>query len=169
MNVSLIAAVTVDGFIARNPEHFTDWTDIEDKNFFHEKTKEIGTIIMGANTWRTIRRPFDGRRMIVMSTSGDIAEPIPGQLEFFSGEPKDLLKRLAGEGVTEVALVGGSEVTTSFLLDDLIDEMYVTVTPLLFGQGISLLSGHDFDTTLELIDTKVIGEGSTLLHYRVRK
>ena len=167
MKVTLIMAMTLDGFIARTPSHFTNWTEIEDKNFFHEKTKEIGTIIMGSNTYRTLPGPLDGRLNIVMSSSGNLAEPIPNLLEFFSGEPKELLASLEKRGIHDVALVGGGQVAASFLIDNLIDDMYITVSPLLFGQGVNLFVGYELETMLKLLDVQNIGENSVVLHYEV--
>ncbi len=54
MKVSLLAAITADGFIGRDATHLADWTGKEDKKMFIELTKEAGTIVMGSRTFATI-------------------------------------------------------------------------------------------------------------------
>jgi dihydrofolate reductase len=169
MKVTLIIASSADGFIARNSEHIVDWTDIEDKGFFQEMTESIGTVIAGYNTYRSLRAALPGRRMIVMSSSADVADSKPGELEFFSGMPEELMKQLEGEGIDHAALIGGGQLDGSFLSLGLVDEIYLTIAPLLFGQGISLSSDFDLETKLTLVDHRQIGEGSVLLHYEVVK
>lgn len=169
MKVSLIVATTADGFIARDADHLVDWTEPADKEFFHAKTKEIGTVIMGINTYRTLPGPLEGRLNIVMSTSARPEQNRPGLLEFFSGEPKDLLDELSRRGTEEVALSGGGQLDASFFLDNLIDEIYLTVSPLLFGQGLSLSTGYDLECDLKLLDYQPLGDNSMLLHYQVLK
>lgn len=169
MKVVLFATATVDGFIARDADHFTDWSESADKDFFTKSTRAIGTVLMGANTYRTLREPLPGRLNIVLSTSGDLRDPIPGELEFYAGEPQALLTDLEERGIETVALIGGGELNGSFLVDELIDEMFVSVSPLLFGRGISIFSGYDFETNLRLLDVERLGENSAILHYEVIK
>lgn len=167
MKVILVVATTVDGFIARTKDQLVNWTDIEDKDFFHSITTQLGTVIMGLNTYKTLPAPLPGRLNIVMSTNG--GENIPGQLEFFSGEPLELLDSLSKRGITEAALVGGAQVDGSFFVDNLVDEIFITISPLLFGQGLNLSSGYDLETKLSLLEAKPIGTDSVLLHYQVIK
>lgn len=169
MTVVLFVTTTVDGFIARDADHYTDWSEAADKDFFAKATRAIGTVIMGANTFRTLPEHLPGRLNIVMSTSGDLKEPIPDELEFFSGEPRALIEKLEQRGIDTVALIGGGELNASFLTENLIDEIYVTVSPLLFGRGISMFSGYDFETKFTLLSVERLGEDSVVSHYAVKK
>ena len=50
---------------------------------------------------------------------------------------KGLLKKLAERGITSVLIEGGSSVITSFLKQNLADQMIVITAPILIGEGIS--------------------------------
>ena len=47
MKVILLAALTLDGKLARNSAHFVDWTSREDKKLFFQTTKRAGVLIIG--------------------------------------------------------------------------------------------------------------------------
>ena len=61
--VILIAAVTVDGFIARHNREVTTWS--KDLHLFKEQT--LGhPVVMGSNTYDTLAAELEGREMIVV-------------------------------------------------------------------------------------------------------
>jgi dihydrofolate reductase len=168
MHVFLIAALSLDGFIGTDPSvPSTTWTSSADKKFFSERTKEAGVIVMGRKTYDTIGRALPGRLTIVMSSkvksqkskgdgvilsevegSPEIQElsslPHPVQHElltqpyFTSSSPTQIVERVAALGFSELAVCGGTSVYTQFLEAGLIHTMYLTVEPVVFGQGIPL-------------------------------
>lgn len=165
MIITLIAAISADGKIAeRDYQSSLDWTSKEDTRFFVEKTKEIGTMVMGRKTFETIGKGLPGRRMIVMSSKVGATEGV----EWANESVPDLVKRLTAEGVSGIAVCGGSTVYYQFLQSGLVDELYLTVEPVLFGGGVSLASGFG-RIDLELVEAKPLGGRSVLLHYRIPK
>jgi len=165
MRIFMIAAVTADGFIGRDAEHEADWTNKEDKRTFVELTKEAGTMIFGSTTYKTIGRALPDRRMIVMTSQPDNQPAVEG-VEFTNESPKNLVERLEKEGVTAVAICGGAKIYTAFMQAGLIQEVYLTVEPILFGTGVALFSS-DLDQRLELINSKPLNQHTLLQHYRV--
>nr|AIA11637.1 RibD C-terminal domain protein [uncultured bacterium] len=166
MRVFIIAAITADGFIGRNSGHSADWTGGEDKKVFVRLTKEAGTIVMGSRTFATIGRALPGRRNIVYTTRPK--EITAEGVETTKEAPADLLARLEKEGVKAVAICGGGAIYNLFMSEGLVDELYLTVVPLLFGQGVTLFNG-ELDSKLDLTETTPLADGSLLLHYRVQK
>ena len=164
MRTFLIAAITADGFIGRDSGHTADWTSNEDKKVFVRLTKEAGTLVFGSTTFDTIGKALPDRRNIVM-TSNPSRYKVEG-VEFVSESPKQLLERLDSEGVQVVAIGGGAHVYQSFMEAGLVDELYLTVEPVIFGQGVSLFSGQ-LDTRLELLESTNLNDNVILLHYRV--
>ncbi|TAH32184.1 dihydrofolate reductase [Candidatus Saccharibacteria bacterium] len=164
MNVFIIAAVTVDGFIGLDSEHTADWTGTEDKKVFVRLTKEAGTIIMGSKTFATIGRALPGRRTIVM-THNPKAISAP-DIETTSEAPAELLKRLEGEGTTAVAICGGASIYDIFLREGLVDELYITVVPQVFGSGLPLFTNW-LPKTLSLLESGTLSDGCVLNHYKV--
>jgi dihydrofolate reductase len=172
--VTLIAAISVDGFIAPADKEAlpsTVWTSKEDWQFFTKKSKEIGTLIMGSKTFETIRRALPERRMIVMTSDPSrYAEFSDPNLEFTSAEPAEILTQLQTAGTKRVALCGGAHIYALFMRLDLVDELILTVEPYVFGEGIKLFSGQ-VEQQFTLFDQQKINDSGTLvLHYqRVEK
>lgn len=167
MNTFIIAAVTLDGKIAKEPEHNSySWTSEADKTFFKEKTKDAGVVIVGRKTWEAIGKPLEGRLTIVMTkhpekfapfyppmTGGRRLVPPPamegsgetGLVEFTNKTPAQILEDLESRGYESAAVAGGAEIYAEFLRANLVDEMFLTIHPLIFGEGISFVSGVSID------------------------
>ncbi|MDN5488733.1 MAG: dihydrofolate reductase family protein, partial [Lactococcus lactis] len=65
-------------------------------------------------------------------------------------------------------VVGGGEVIKLFLENHWVDELQVTIAPVLLGDGISLFPSGNYKEKLQLIDTKIYGQ-FVELHYLVKK
>nr|AIA14963.1 Dihydrofolate reductase [uncultured bacterium] len=164
IQTSIVATVSADGFIARDHNELADWSSKADKKLFVELTKRSGVMVMGSATYKTIGRALPGRRNIVY-THGTIDQE---GIETTSETPTDLLKRLEQEGCTEVSICGGATIYGMFLRAGLVTDIYLTVSPLLFGTGISLLAST-LDVQLALKDSRLLDENSMLLHYKVEQ
>ncbi len=164
MNVILIAAITADGFIGRSSGHAADWTSKEDKQLFVKVTKEAGTIIMGSKTFETIGRALPDRRMIVLTSRPD--EYTADDVEFTNEPPKILMTRLESEGIKSLVVCGGAQIYHAFMEANLVDELYLTVEPVLFGTGVTLFAG-ELDSKLQLTETQKLNENVVLLRYKI--
>lgn len=143
MIVHLIVAMSRDGYIAREGIQSTmEWTSTEDKNWFTEKTKEIGCVIMGRKTWDTIGKVLPERTSIVLTHHPE-KYTSEEHLQFCTGEPKDILADLSAKGIRECAVIGGRDVYQQFLDAQLVDYAYVTIEP------IDLKDGLPFSELLE--------------------
>ncbi len=169
MIVSLIAAMSVDGYIAQSAEQKSlDWTSKEDLKFFVEKTKEIGTLVMGRTTFDTIGKPLKGRRVIVMTRAEAHLQPTledgETKLEYTTEGPEALVHRLTAEGVEKIVVCGGATIYSQFLQAGLVNELFLTVEPVLFGEGVSFAKTCG-RIPLSLVETRPIGP-ATLFHYK---
>ncbi|HSX35164.1 MAG TPA: dihydrofolate reductase family protein [Candidatus Saccharimonadales bacterium] len=164
MKTVLVAAVTADGFIGRDASHLADWTGKADKKLFVEVTKAAGIMVMGSRTFATIGRALPGRRTIVY-TSKPAAITAEG-VETTSEEPAALVKRLAEQGAAGLAVAGGASIYQQFMAAGVVDELYITVAPLLFGTGVPLFGG-ELDVRLELLETRILDTNTVLLHYKI--
>jgi dihydrofolate reductase len=166
MRVYIIAALTADGFIGMSENHLaTTWTSKEDKKHMTEMTKESGVVIMGGNTYRTINRALPGRRSIVYTHQK--IEGVDG-VEATQDAPDKLIARLEREGYESVAIFGGQSVYDLFLQAGLVDDLYITVEPLLFGEGVPLVKSR-MTVELQLKAQQKLNESTLLLHYEVVK
>ncbi len=158
----IIAAVSADGFIAKDENHPAYWTSKEDKKRFVELTKRAGTVIMGSTTYATLHRPLSDRTMIVYSRTN---KNFPGAT-CTNDHPEDLMDKLEDKGVSEVAICGGSHIYTMFLKAQVVQKIYLTVEPIIFGKGISLFK-EVFNIRLDLVSAEKAESGSILLEYDV--
>jgi dihydrofolate reductase len=169
MKIILLAAVTLDGKIARNQTHFVDWVSREDRQRFISITKEAGVIIMGHNTFATLPAPLKGRLHIVMSTKPNEKRSIPGIVEFTNLAPEELLNRLEERGYVEAVLIGGAQVNTLFLRCEKVNEVWLTIEPRIFGAGLSLFEEVALDVRVKLLEIEQLNaEGTVLLKYQVQ-
>ena len=164
--VILLVAMSTDGFIAPTDQEklpSTVWTSKEDKQFFTEKSKEIGTLIMGSKTFETIGRALPGRRSIVMTSRPENYVNFDDlNLIFTSQSPEEILAELSKQGVKQVALCGGARIYTLFLQKGLVDKMFVTVEPYVFSEGIKLFN-DGIEEKFQLVEQRKLNEKGTLL------
>ncbi len=164
MQVVLIAALTSDGFSAREKNEIsTHWTSREDARWFAQKTKEIGLCVMGRTTYQTIGRPLPDRSTIILTSQPSLFEtdhissldqisgPIPS-LATSNMDPKSLVAELTQRNYPAVAICGGSSVYTQFMQAGLVNTLFLTIEPVIFGQGIKLFN-ESIDAKLSLIQT----------------
>ena len=161
MKTFLIAALSADGFIAKNSGHLADWTSKEDKQFFVEMTKRAGVVVMGQNTYETIGRPLPGRLNVVYSKDKEYEG-----VEVTQKDPKELLADLEKRGYEEAAIGGGATIYTMFMEAGLVDRLYLSIEPVLFGKGMSLFN-KELDANLQLENVSKLGEQTILLEYNV--
>jgi dihydrofolate reductase len=167
MKVFLIAAISADGFIAKTSDQLADWTSSEDKKLFTRLTKEAGYMVMGSRTFATIGRALPDRKTIIYSNHPEtIIGGDDDAIEITQESPAELVKRLAAAGIPGLAICGGAQIYSLFAEAGVIDEVYLTIEPILFGSGVPLF-GKDLDIALELIETNQLNEHAILLHYRV--
>jgi dihydrofolate reductase len=174
MKTTLIAALTTDGFIGRNKSHTsTQWTSKEDALHFRNTTKEIGVMVMGRTTYETIGRPLPGRTTIVYSRSApeQLQQDETHQNLFFTSlPPAALLKALEEKGHSKLAVCGGSSIYRLFIEAGVVDELQLTIEPILFGQGISLFDAQfDENMQLTLQKTQQLSDQTILVTYTVSK
>lgn len=170
--VILLVAMSADGFIAPLDQEklpSTVWTSSEDKKFFTEKTKVIGTLIMGSKTFETIGRALPGRLSMVMtSRPKNYVEFNDPNLIFTNQSPEEILTELSKQGIKQVALCGGASIYNLFLQKNLVDKMFITVEPHVFGEGIKLFDQKVTEKFKLLKQSKLNEKGTLLLEYQLK-
>jgi len=167
MKTVLLMAMTADGKIAKTTNQLADWTSKADKKIFVAETKKAGAIIMGETTYDTIGRPLPGRLNVVLTLEPEKRQNIPGSLEFFKATPKEIIGELEKRGFSAVILGGGATINGLFLKENLIDEIWLTIEPKIFGEGLSLFKNADVDLSLELISVEKIDINVLQVRYKV--
>jgi len=164
--------MTADGIIAKDKQQNATWTSKADKRQFVKETKKHGVIIMGDTTFEAMgRRSLPGRLNLILSTEPEKYkdEIKPNELEFIKGTPQEVLKYIEAKGYKSAILGGGARTNSGFLKAGLVDEIYLTVEPKIFGQGINFTEGEELDLDLKLISVEELGQGTILLKYEILK
>lgn len=169
MKIILMMAVTADGKIAKHSNHLANWTSGADKKMFVAETKNAGVIIMGLSTYNTLGQPLPGRLNMVLNPEPDTSKNIPGSLEYTNLQPHELLASLEKRGFKTAILGGGAMVNGLFLRENLINEIWLTVEPKVFGEGLPLFRDADVNLDLELIDVVRLAVNVVQLKYQVIK
>lgn len=172
MKIVLIMVSSIDGKITKwvDVDAYT-WTSDEDQAHFEATRAKATLMVMGRATFDLIRPQLKKEKLRVVMTSNPAkykSEEVPGQLEFTNEEPRDLVKRLEKKGYKKMLLVGGAGVNTSFFKAGLVDELWLTIEPKIFGKGKMLVSEGELDINLQLLSIEKLSErGTLLLKYEV--
>ena len=161
-----IAAVTLDGKIAKNKSHMSDWTSKEDKVFMRALLDKCDVIIVGNNTYKTAVVPLSKRNCIVLSRSANQLISRSANLEYCKPEKKALTKLLKTKNYKLIAILGGAQTYSFCLKNNLLSELYLTIEPIVFGEGINLFAdGKNLEKKFKLISIKQLNNTGTILGY----
>ncbi len=176
MRVILAAVVSVDGKITRGSQPGTSgWNSVADKRYFARLVAENDAIVMGRKTYAAAKkniRPSPRKLRIVLTRNPRKyrKNEIPGQLEFSNDSPRVIIRRLSLQGRQRVLVAGGGEINALFLKANLVQHIYLTVEPKIFGTGKSIVYPIKMVKDLELISVRRLNrEGTLLLQYDVMK
>ncbi len=165
--IIMLMACTLDGKIARNRNHYPDWTGSADKRMFRALSMNAGVIIMGSRTFDNIGRQLPGRHHVVITRFPERRSSKAG-IWFTADSPRHIADELYNQGYKKAILAGGAEINTLFAQAGLIDEVVITLTPRIFGTGLGLFT-KELDMELSLEDLHQIDTHTVFLRYRVVK
>lgn len=173
MNIILAIVTSIDGKSTKGDLSPKDWASKEDQQFFSTFIKKHNLIVMGKNTYKIIKpnlKPSPGKLRVVMTRNPQqfSNETILNQLEFTSLSPKQLVTTLEKRGYKQLLLVSGEKLNTAFFKAKLINELYLTLEPKIFGMGKGLVNLIPLDINLTLKSIKKLNsQGTLLLKYDV--
>ena len=165
---SVYIAASLDGYIART-DGGLDWLsafeqsgeDYGYKAFF----ASVDALVVGRKTYDIVlgfeKWPYEDKRCIVVTHAPPAARH--GEA-FHSGSIEALLDRLSQEGVQRIYVDGGALIR-SFLAADLIDDVTLSVIPILLGTGIPLFGGAE--RRMKLVSCRSFPSGLVQLCYNV--
>jgi dihydrofolate reductase len=134
-------AMSLDGFIAgANGEH--DWIVMDPDIDFAALMRRFDTFLIGRKTFEMMRRmgndapPPAGIAQIVCSTTMKPGDCPHGTLTADAARVVADLRETPGK---DIAIFGGGELFRSLLAAGLVDEVGVSLIPVLLGGGVALL------------------------------
>ncbi|NML20710.1 dihydrofolate reductase family protein [Pseudoflavitalea sp. G-6-1-2] len=144
MKTFVYIGTSLDGFIAKQDgdvDWIVEYANDEVNQAYVEFSSQIDAIVMGRNTFeKVITFPewyYKQHVYVLSNTLKEIPETLKDKASIVSMPPAELLKHLSDKGYKGLYIDGG-KVIQSFLKENLIDELIVSIAPLLLGSGISL-------------------------------
>ena len=174
--LSLFIATSLDGYIAKPNDDlsFLKLVEKEGEDYGYAKfTSTIDTIILGRKTYDWVLREIgashydNGERDVYVITR--TGRPDVGKTKFYTGDLTELVRQLKSENGKNIYCDGGAEIANELLKNDLIDELIISVVPVLVGDGTRLFKDGRPEQQLELLNEKTFDTGLTQLHYRRKK
>ncbi len=171
--LSLFIAASLDGYIAQANDDLSFLKIVEKENEdygYGEFTSTIDTIIIGRKTYDYVDKHIgsshyeNGERQVYVMTRTD--RPGVGNIKFYNGDLSELVRKLKSEEGKNIYCDGGAEVINELLKNDLIDEMIISIIPILVGNGTRLFYDGRPEQTLEFLGAKTFDTGLTQLHYK---
>ena len=165
--IILFIASSLDGYIARENGDI-DWLPENTASGYDDFIKSVDTVIMGKTTYDQVLTfgdyPYKDKKSFVFTRTDQNKDE---NIEFVSDVEKFVKDGFPGTG-ENIWLVGGEQIITSFLKQEGVDEIIISVIPVLLGKGIPLFKNMENEIKLELIKTKKY-DRLVDLHYKVLK
>lgn len=170
MYIQLYMAVSIDGFIAK-PDDNTDWVSGTDWDNFREFIKEAGVIVMGRKTYEVSGTdfPYQNALNIVMTHEPTFLAKDQKDVLFTDKKPRDVVDLIKTKGLKKLLIIGGGKTNAAFLREKLVDEIILSVHPLVIGKGVKLFENEEFGVKLKLRGVKKLKEDLVQLRYKVLK
>ncbi len=164
------AAVSLDGYIA-GPDEAIDWIRFgkDTEALMVEAWKGVDAILMGRRTFEFAQRSGGGgassakMRTSVFSTT---LSEVPKGVELVRRDAADFVGRLKGQEGGNIWLMGGGGLAASLIEASLVDEVGLSVHPVLLGDGVPTFGRMARRVDLERIEARPIGEDCVYIRYR---
>lgn len=171
---SVYIATSLDGFIAdRNGG--IEWLDSipippnEDMGYV-DFIRNIDALVMGRSTFETVLGfdvdwPYEKPVFVLSNSLQSIPDSHKDKAQLVKGTLTEILGQIHDKGHFRLYIDGGRTIQ-NFLKEDLIDEITMTVFPVLLGGGANLFSELPKELQFELVESDVFVNQLLQHHYR---
>ncbi len=174
---SIYIATSLDGYIADKNGGIA-WLDSvpipenEDMGYV-TFTNRIDALVMGRNTFETVlgfdvEWPYKKPVFVLSDSLTEIPESHKGKAHLLKGTLTEILGQIHKKGYSRLYIDGGVTIQR-FLQEDFIDEMIITVFPVLLGGGPRLFSELPKKLDFELVASKVYFNQLLQQHYKRKR
>jgi dihydrofolate reductase len=163
---------SLDGFIARN-DNTVSWlespADAYERGVSEDSAvvaEPIHCFVMGSRTYEHALQlgwPY-GDTPVVVLTNRELPSTRKS-VEFYSGDLKKLVNQILAPRFRNTWLVGGAMLCQDFLEAGLVDEIRLSIAPVLLGGGLSLFGNSGGETRWRLKDVVAYKTGFVELLY----
>ena len=173
---SVFIAASLDGFIAKADGDIAWLVDQtpptpEDDYGYKAFFDSVDALVMGRITYEAVLAfpewPYADKKVFVLSHGQPPIPPtLADRVEILSVPPQVLLDQLEKAGYCHLYVDGGQTIQ-GFLQAGLINEITLTIIPILLGGGIPLFGSLKHEFSLELLASRSYANGFVQNHYRL--
>lgn len=167
--VKLFIASSLDCYVARE-DGGIDWLFTDADYGYAKFYDSIDTILVGRKTYDQSltfdEYPYKGKKVYVFTrkAKGNKGEH---DVEYIDADIPDFVRNMTRLEGKDIWLLGGGEIVTIFLNAGLVDEIILSIHPIILGKGIPLLSNIERQVNLKLENSLSFGSGLAQLWYKV--
>lgn len=180
--------LSLDGFVA-SASGSLDWVNITEElfDYVEQRIKQTDTALYGRVTYQMMEaywpsaaeqpnpsrhdiehsRWYKNAKKIVLSKT--LLEKNHSNTKIIPSDLSAEISKLKQEAGSEILVFGSPTATHALIAENLIDEYWLFVNPVLLGQGIPLFKNIKDRTKLTLLKSKVFASGVVCLHYEVQR
>lgn len=174
---SVFIATSLDGYIARE-DGSLDWLNEasarnpEGGDYGYARfISDIDALVIGRSTFEQVLTfgewPYGSMPVVVLSRSlKTLPAYLPRTVSLSAEQPEQLVQRLTSTGYHHLYIDGGRTIQ-GFLAAGLVNEITITLIPVILGSGKPLFGTQAGDVRLELIRSLAYESGFVQNHYRV--
>lgn len=173
---SVFIATSLDGHIA-DKDGGLGWLDMipnpdQVSMGYYEFFEHIDALVMGRTTFETVLGfdvdwPYQKPVFVLSNTLTQIPASHEGKAFLVKGTLTEILAQIHQQGYPRLYIDGGATIQ-SFLKEDLIDELIISVMPVLLGGGPSLFGELPQALEFKLVKSEVLLDEIIQYHY-IRK
>lgn len=162
-------AMSLDGYIAKPDGDISFLSKVEKEGQDYGYSAFLGTIdtiIVGRKTYDKILSigfDYPSDKEIIIVTRN--IKPDKDNLKYYSGSPATLVDELKSKKGKNIFCDGGSEVLNELISENQIDEFYISIIPVILGDGIPLFRKGLPPADLKLVKSEEFDTGLIKLHY----
>ncbi|MEZ5275974.1 MAG: dihydrofolate reductase [Opitutaceae bacterium] len=174
IQITLVAVLSLDGCLTKGNQPGVGFASKADQAWFRSALEGFDASIMGRNTFDAARSAVlaavekPSRRLrIVMTRHPEnwTKEWHPERLEFTDRPPAETVADLTRRGKTNCVILGGSSINRLFLAANLVDRLWLTFEPVIFGSGRRLVD-REVETRFQFESVENLDASTVLLKYR---
>ncbi len=172
--VILGLAVSLDGYI-EGPNGEYDWCFTDEDYGMSEFFERVDSVFIGRRSYEVAQNmnpeaaDMGGMPKMTEYVFSNTLESVKGDSILINGNIKEEVKKIKSSKGKDIWLFGGAELTSSLMNLGLVDEIWLSVHPVLLGSGKPLFSGIKRRINLNLLKSKTYKSGLVSLKYELDK
>jgi len=176
LTIHMVASL--DGFIARK-DGSVSWMHSNDhyekgktltEEYVTEFLQGIDCYVMGSRTYEhalELGWPYGEKPVVVLTNRQLIAAK--NTVEFYAGDLNALVNDQLKPRYQNIWMVGGAATTKDFIRQQLVDEIIISIMPIILGNGTLFFDFIGQEQVLHLKDVTAYQDGMVELSYEVRR